>query len=424
MKCLHLFLSLIIVSTIACKKEPEVVVQEEKTLTKKELHGKVQKGPFNIGSTIVLQDLDSSLNQTGKSYNVSTDNSLGAFDFGEVELASGVVEITATGYYYCEITGRNSPAPLTLRMYSEVSESGEVNVNVFNHLIHERIKNLVGEGFAFRKAKDKATAELFGILGFDYAPNINVDLFDLNKNDESGGALFALSVLMQSTYPGFYFARDYPSELVASTSTFLSNFGKDFGDNGVIDSKEYLDQMVANANLLERWSTRYNFVQFQESIGLPQELGDFEKYLDYFLLKNGDLVSTINYPDSAPSRAPGFNSGLRIARNILNPNISDLSTTKEYNNATLAVNVPIGQSVVIKYDLDSLSNHSFIQDTRYIYIDSYGMNEEIDGNRVTLSTFKTNQVCYSGVHLRYHDTLTFEIYENGATTPKLKTIYW
>ncbi len=420
---------LTVIIALSCKKEVE---EQPAAVNKKTgLNGLVQKGPFKIGSTLILQDLDEKLNQTGSSFNVSTDDNLGSFNFGEIALTSGIVEITATGFYFCELTGRTSPSLLTLRTYSEVSDSGTVNLNVFNHVLHGRIKKLVKDQMNFNEAKEQATAELFDFLGFSLDASKNIDHFDITRSNDPAAALLAFSLMVQSSYPGIYWYEEYPSTYVAATSEFLANLSIDFADNGKIDNEDHIEHLADNANMIDRWHVWNHMLKFYESENLGSSVADFSRYLDLFLLKNANNYQQIQYPDSALVEEPWFNNyNYSIEPNILfGPKKVGETSSNSYISRSLAANIPIGEMVEIKYDLRQVGQLEYggktFSTTVYpVYWYNYGWAEEINDSIVTLRSTKTNQTCYLKVDLGGHDTLDLEIYENGASVPEIRSIYW
>jgi hypothetical protein len=65
------FLLFILVVSISCKKEA--------VIHKDQITGYVQKGPFINGTTILLYELNSSHNQTGKAFNTQMNSNTGSF---------------------------------------------------------------------------------------------------------------------------------------------------------------------------------------------------------------------------------------------------------------------------------------------------------------------------------------------------------
>ncbi len=129
------------------------------------LQGAAHKGPLVLGSSIAVSPVRSDGSPLGEVFRTNTANDLGEF---EVQLRfAGYVSLEASGFYYNEVTGELSTAPLTLRAFGHVSQQGtqSVFVNLITHLIYARAKNLVRGGAAFQDAIATAETELYEGLG-------------------------------------------------------------------------------------------------------------------------------------------------------------------------------------------------------------------------------------------------------------------
>jgi len=102
-------LSIIILSGIfilsACKKD-------DKTIVKEKLSGYVQKGPFINGTSIIINELEKDLSQTGKSFNSQIIDNRGSFAVNNIELASDFISLRADGFYFNEILGQQSSSQI------------------------------------------------------------------------------------------------------------------------------------------------------------------------------------------------------------------------------------------------------------------------------------------------------------------------
>ena len=127
------------------------------------INGAVQKGPFVLGTTITIQELDQNLAPTGKTYSTETVDDLGKFTLQSI-FTSPYVEITASGYYFDEVVGLLSTAPLTLRAIACLSDSTNVNVNILTTLEKKRLVYLVQSGKTFSEAKIQSEGEVLNIF--------------------------------------------------------------------------------------------------------------------------------------------------------------------------------------------------------------------------------------------------------------------
>ncbi len=166
------------------------------------LSGAVHKGPFVLGSTITVSPLDKKGNPTGKTFLTQTKNDKGEFavDFD----ASGRVSLEGQGFYYNEVVGALSEAPITLRAIYVVENSGDQQafLNLVTHLTFLRVQHLIGDGNSFADAVAQAEGELRAQLGitlpaFDPgAPGLSMNL--LGGDTPANEYLFAVSAVLVS----------------------------------------------------------------------------------------------------------------------------------------------------------------------------------------------------------------------------------
>ncbi|MBS2031357.1 MAG: VCBS repeat-containing protein [Deltaproteobacteria bacterium] len=161
--------------------------------------GSVEEGPFVLGSSITVSEIDATGNPTGATFNAQTTDDLGQFS---VSVAySGPVSIEAQGYYFDELAGDVSTSTLTLQGIGALPTSGsaQVNVNVLTHLISGRVTHLMAAGQTVQAASAQAQAELVTALGLGGAgftlsePATTTSLAAGNTPDDA--YLLAVSVL-------------------------------------------------------------------------------------------------------------------------------------------------------------------------------------------------------------------------------------
>ena len=173
------------------------------------IEGAVQKGPFIVGSTVLINRLDSRGRSTPSTLLAEIEDSVGSFSFETTE--RGPVQIIATGYYFSELTGQISDGQLTLKALYEVSDDSRqvAHVNILTHLINDRVLDLIADGQptlheAIEQAEDELVAALADALAISDLNEFSaLSLYDsaTTQNNTLGNAyLLALST-------GFYNTR-------------------------------------------------------------------------------------------------------------------------------------------------------------------------------------------------------------------------
>ena len=164
----------------------------------REVAGVTQKGPFLVGSSVTIQELDGkTLIQTGRSFKTSVKTNLGDFAVKNVNLASQYALLEVNGYFRNEVTGKNSEGMISLNALTDLTNRNNVNVNVLTHLETDRVLNLVQkQGMSFADAKKQAESEIFSSFGFTKDWQSPEDMNVFSRGDDGSETLFALSVLM------------------------------------------------------------------------------------------------------------------------------------------------------------------------------------------------------------------------------------
>jgi hypothetical protein len=128
--------------------------------------GVAQKGPFIRGTEVELRELDSDMVPTGRILSATIVDDAGSFNVRGT-LTSPYVELSASGYYFDEVAGELTNAPLTLRGVADVREVLSMNLNVLTHLESSRVYELVDAGLTFVEAKRQARSEILVAFGVD-----------------------------------------------------------------------------------------------------------------------------------------------------------------------------------------------------------------------------------------------------------------
>lgn len=320
MRTKHLLFSLLGVFLLfACERTPEVVI------SKPVFSGYVQKGPFINGSTVTITLLDRNLNQTGSVFSTQIIDNLGTFERRNIEFASNFVELRANGFYFNEVTGATSNAPLTLYALADISEVDAVNVNVLTHLERQRVIHLIqNDGLSFSTAKRQARNEVLGIFKFTL-PN---DVASQSLNITEDALLLAVSVILQG-----HLSTGDLSQLLADISTDIRTTGR-------LNNRALGSQLMNNAVFLNLEQVISNLERRYAELGVEIEINfdELNHYVQSFIRNSGfEQTSFITYPEYG-----------RFGRNILYEGFVE-GRRFQYGSPlhSISANVPSGSSLKI-----------------------------------------------------------------------------
>uniref|UniRef100_A0AB33J110 RagB/SusD family nutrient uptake outer membrane protein n=1 Tax=Prevotella sp. GTC17254 TaxID=3236794 RepID=A0AB33J110_9BACT len=243
-------------------------------VSKTDVKGIIEKGPFVQGSKVTLYDLNDQLVQTGKSYTTNTRSDLGDFEFDSaIELSSRYAEFETSGFFYNECDSSLSKAQITLKALADVSANSKVNVNLLTHLEYARVKHLVKGGMAFAEAKKQAERELLKVFAIkdDISSPENISIADGNKN---ASVLLAISSVM------LY------GKSEAEFSEFISHFSTDFEANGIIDEANISKSIKEGQKNQKPDRIAHAMKRYYSEKGRKAEVNDFSAYIDF----NGDGI--------------------------------------------------------------------------------------------------------------------------------------
>ena len=257
----------------ACGSDSEQAADSPRNPVTRSVSGIIEKGPFGQGSKVTLYELRKDLSQTGKNFKTQTTSHLGAFKIDGIELESPYVEMETNGYFYNEVKGEMSVAPITLNAIADITNRNSVNVNIITHLEFERVKKLVKDGSSFSSAKAQAEKELlkcFGITDEISTPE-NISITDNNRN---ASILLAISTIM------LY------NRSEGDFTAFMSKFATDFADNGLIDDLSVRNGIKEGQENVHPSDVTNKMKEYYGKQNVAVYCEDFSKYIDF----NGDGV--------------------------------------------------------------------------------------------------------------------------------------
>lgn len=255
-------------------------------ITKERISGFVQKGPFINGTSILINELNTDLSQTGKIYSTQITDNKGSFEIGNVELVSSFVSLRADGFYFNEIIGEQSTSQITLYALSDVSDKTTVNTNVLSHLEKPRVEYLISQGIVFSEAKTQAQSEILEIFNLNTALSESSEVLDISQDGDNNAILLATSLILQG----------YRTE--GELTELLSNISTDIREDGVLSSNATGSQLINHAIYLDTASIRNNLDDRYSDLGVNAEIPNFEKYLRNFIDSTSFEIteSLIEYP--------------------------------------------------------------------------------------------------------------------------------
>ncbi len=300
-----------------------------------DVSGVVQKGPFNVGTTVTLSELDETLTQTGKTFITEIKNDNGEFGLEGIELASPFVEMKADGFYFDEIAGKNSAARLTLNAIADINDKSTININVLTHLEKPRIVYLISTGYSFSEAKLKAQQEVLDIFNLPADGLGNSESLNIINPGPGNAVLLALSAVIQGYRP------------VADVSGLLTRIANDLKEDGTLNDAELKSALISHAIYIDPEKTVQNLEVRYANEGTPVNIPEFGLYLNQFI-ENTDFMmeALIQYPAESS-----------FGINILNQNNSVFETG--YNtNYSMAAETIAGIGLKIELSIIEAEEHA------------------------------------------------------------------
>jgi len=238
--------------------------------------GYAQKGPFVVGSSVTISELDTNLNQTGKTYHTTITDNSGSFELTGIEFVSNYVQLKVEGHYFNEVCGVVS-SPITLYALVDIQDINSANVNVLTHLEKSRVEYLVKqEKKSFFEAKQQAQREVLAIFGF-MPSNTSSEALNL-VND---GMLLAISSILVTT--------GRCNIIQFNIVELMANISEDIKTDGTLDNTALGTELINSAWLLlpGNWlisleRIRNNMEARYSELGLNVSIPDFESYITAF----------------------------------------------------------------------------------------------------------------------------------------------
>lgn len=179
------------------------------------------------------------------------------------------VELSASGFYFNEIAGSLSGAPLNLTALVDLRDGATVNVNVLTHLEKPRVAYLFQSGLTLGQAKAQAQQEILALFNLQNTIPENAETLDISQAGEGNAMLLAISILLQG------------DRSEAQLTELLSIISGDIRTDGVLDNSDVeqtlLEAMESMKPRLD--AIRDNIVNRYTELGESVTVPPFEDFL-------------------------------------------------------------------------------------------------------------------------------------------------
>lgn len=255
------------------------------------IQGFAQKGQLVKGSQITAFALTDRGVATGDSYPANISDDLGSFAL-DISTEAPLLELRTEGYYFNEVTGSISEAPMYLEAIAP-SESSNMNVNLLTTLVKPRIKHLLAEGMEYNEAVAKAQHELLLALGVEADLLQDFSSVDLMGSEEGDAALLAYACIIQQ------------DRTTGEVVTLVQAVASELENEGQL-SQNTVETIIANRAAVKPFAVARNIARFYTDKGIDQKtLSPFYKYIDD-RYDSDFIIDTFEEP-TTPSLAPDLN---------------------------------------------------------------------------------------------------------------------
>jgi len=396
----------------SCKKDDQPIV--------KSFSGKVQKGPYLIGSTVIAYELNENMVQTGKSLTTEITSNDGSFSFTNIEFETPYVLLSANGYYFNEVLGQNSSGPLTLQTIVDVTDKDIMNINLMTDAIKPRVLQLISEGKTYSEANIQAKTEFLDFLGVSQTSTDDFDQLNIIDQGDLNSILLAYSLICQR-----WTGNMDQSSLTGELAELNSKINLDLKDNGVVNDQNIINQLLNNISTLNYNNIRTNIQNRYNELGITAEIPDFEYYIGLFQIKyDPEVVLEYIYP--LMSYANFDNDPGPEYLNLLYKESTHFEVTSSYSYHVVAATCPVGGSLKIRIIPNTCEDYEGIDGCFIDWSVYNGKWQRVYEDGVWTFTAKVqNANCTYLFNLQGRGSATIEYYEGDMETPAFtKVITW
>ena len=250
--------------------------------------GVAQKGQLAKGSQVTAFALDENLIATGESFPANISDDLGSFSVSGKTTAP-YLELRAEGYYFNEVSGSVSDAPIYLEAIVPSSKT-DANLNLFTTLTKGRIKTIIASGKKYDDAQKQAQEELAKALGLSINGTDFEDL-DITKNSDNNALLLYVACMIQN------------NRTISEITTSIQSAAAEFEKAGTLSSAN-LERLLQPSSQLDVPMIISNLQAFySENNNITAQIPPFWKYAGeqwqspFLFIEDGDTSIGPSYPE-------------------------------------------------------------------------------------------------------------------------------
>lgn len=318
------------------------IVQTTTIIT--EISGSVFKGSFLRGSLLFLYELDTSLNQTGRSFNTTIDDDYGNFDLKAQNLSGKLVRVVGDGFYWNEVLNENSSTKISLTGICKIDSNETVNVNVLTHLERARVEYLYNiKRLTFDSAKAQAVTEVLKAFGYTNTGIKRAEKVGVVGIGDGSKILLAISTLMQG----------YRTE--SEVTQIMNDFANDLKKDGILDDVTIGNDLTTHLYYVDTAAVLSNFkVKYRKLYN-----ADTVNSVDMRFVKNFQNNTTF-VKDKELIDYPIQSTGLYgTAANIFRKDVTAFTGTRPYQSVNVTRKGLYVKIEAYKSDGTKLSNGVF-----------------------------------------------------------------
>ncbi len=378
-------LAFLLITIVSCEKEslPETIHMDS-------ISGFVQKGPYVNGTDIQIAELTHQLHSTGKIFSSQIIDNKGKFQVSNIELESPFAELKANGFYFDEVLNQNSAAQLTLYALADISQTGDLNINILSTLEMQRVRQLTATGREFADAKAQAQSEVLSIFELADQQIAASEHLDISQDGDGNARLLALSVIMQGYLP------------VADLSQLIADISSDIREDGELNDADLGTVLINNARTIKPEIIRENMENKYEALGHSATVPDFETYINQFIENTSfEFTAFIDYPQTG-----------QYGDNILDKE----RTENPVGDYSMKAVLPEGTSLRVKIQGQSWSFRAFQENTGWSFGD-WNMDESSRIFTSSRTGILDMQIRLEGWAPSDTNKVTLFVYENDAIEP-------